>query len=121
MNPIVKKKSGTSHTTVPVGAYVGTFTGIRCPDEYIDNDVIEVTYLLEGDNGCTYEFKELFHNRSSNDRTRQFFEYLNENSIPFDPETGLPDLVGRKEKIVIKLRVSNRGQTWPTIAERDFI
>ena len=59
----------------------------------------------------------MFYNTTTNDRTAQFFDYVDEAGIP-DSENGLPDLVGRRENIVLKKRANYRN---PVIIERNFI
>lgn len=109
----VKKHS----STIPVGEYRSVCTKIDFHPDYADEEAIKVEYEITSESGQKFAYSEVFYNTTANDRTVQFFDYVDEAGIP-DAENGLPDLVGRRENIVLKKRANYRN---PVIIERNFI
>lgn len=110
-----RKKS--SYTVIPVGKYQSVCTKIEFHPDYADDEAIKIEYEITGESGQKFAYSEVFYNTTANERTEQFFRYVDEAGIP-DSENGLPDLVGRREKIVLKKRTNYRQ---PVIVERNFV
>ena len=107
------KKSRKSR--IPVGQYSSVVTAISYAEEYADEEAIRVYYKLTSDEGECYEYSEVFHNDAANERTAQFFDYLEAAGIQ-EGEDGLPDLVGFSEDLTLKRKV---GYSRPVIVQRD--
>ena len=102
---------------IPVGKYTSVVKSIQYDESYANEEAVRIRYTLTDENGAQYEYSELFHNLDTNDRTVQFFDYLDSAGIA-NREDGLPDLVGFRETLVIKRRA---GYSIPVIVERDVI
>ena len=103
------------------GPNVGTHTSIAVKaefdDNYADGEAFRIHYQLTDKNGQKYPFIETFYNTLKNERTAQFFEYLDGLGIECDDD-GLPNVVGLRETVVLKKRV---GYSRPVIVEREAI
>ena len=109
--------SRNSVSTIPTGDFVSRFTKVEYHPDYAYEEAIRIEYELVGEDGEKYAFSEVFYNTTKNKRTDQFFDYIEEAGVTF-LEDGLPDLVGRRENVVLKKRANYHK---PVIVERDFI
>lgn len=101
----------------PVGRYTAESKEIAYAEEYADGEAFRVNYTLIDEDGQKFDYTELFHYTDKNERTRQYFEYLEENGVDYR-EDGLPEVVGLREEVVLKKRV---GYSRPVIVERTFV
>lgn len=101
----------------PTGKYIAEGKEVAYAEDYADGEAFRVTYTLTNEEGQEFEFSELFHNTEKNERSGQYFDYLEENGIGYSEE-GLPEVVGLREEVVLKKRV---GYSRPVIVERSII
>ena len=119
MHIIVLNKYGKSPKASirGVGRYTSEVVKIEYDPDYADEEAIRVTYRLTDNAGRTFSYKEIFYNTNLNERTAQFFDYLDDHGVSYNEDTGLPEVVGLREKVVLKKRIN---YSWPVIVEREF-
>lgn len=115
----VIRPASQKHTRskIKVGKYVSTVTCIAFDDDYVDNEAFRVEYTLMNQEGTTIAYSELFHFNDRNERTTQFFRYLEDNDITFRDD-GLPNFEGVREQITLK---KSANFSIPIIVERSII
>ena len=96
------------------GTYVGVHSDIIDAPGYLAGDAYEFHINVDV-NGEQVEYKETFHWNADNERTAEFWDYLENNGI-----TDTNQLIGRKEKLTFKKVVTDYG-TKLNIVERELI
>lgn len=112
-----EKKKGNSSKKLKPGTYISVVLDIKYDDKCVDGTAIKIWYEIENEKGEKYKHSEIFHTGYYNSRTRQFYDYLEENGI--DTES-IDAFIGCHEKVVIKWNPTYKG-TFPAIVEREFI
>lgn len=102
---------------VKAGSYVSTVDRISYDEDYVDKQAFRIEYTLVNQDGDSISYSEIFHYNDRNERTAQFFDYLEENGIDFN-EDDLPDLVGLREHVTLK---KSANFSRPIIVERNVI
>lgn len=100
---------------IPVGTYQSVVTKVQWRDDYREDTVFEVFYDLTSEDGKLYKHRELFENKGSNRRTREFVSYLLDNGIYH-----VEDFKGHHEEIEIRKDMKH-GRTFSSICERKFL
>ena len=112
---IIYKKNKSVAKHAPVGTYCSEVCSIGFHPDYADEEAIQVKYKITNLDGVKFDYEEVFWNDDNNERSTQFFDYLEELGVP-KREDGLPDLQGFEEEIELKRR---KGYRYPVIVKRD--
>ena len=113
----IDKKRTTHKRKLTAGIYESLVVSTDFHPDYVNESALLVTYSLTDKLGREFSYKETFINDRRNDRTRDFFKYLEENGIPID---ALENFCGCKEKITLK-KNPRGNRVYLTIAHREFI
>lgn len=104
------KKSG-----LRTGKYSSRALSVEWAEEYCTGKAIRISYELTSESGAKHDFSEVFYNDPRNERTSEFFDYLEENGVSLD---AIDEFVGCKEELVLKRSTKGR---FLTIDQRTFI
>ena len=111
------KKNTGNKKSVPPGDYDGIIKDAKENVDYQKGMAIDIYYqLTQGEK--VYTYKETFIVGYPNDRTEDFDRYLQDNGID---TSDLANLVGIKEKLVLKKVIAPNGRTYVNIVEREFV
>ena len=110
------EKTSRKNTLKP-GIYTSKVILIGYDEEYDGKDAIRVRYELTDEKGSTHSFSEIFWNTEKNERTSEFFDYLEQLGIS---EDNLQEFKDCKERVTIKKKVS-RNVARLSIVERKFL
>jgi hypothetical protein len=86
-------------------------------EHHIPDTYLIVEYKLTDASGNECNYKESFLDNGINDRALDFFDYLEENGIPYENRF---DFLGREEELDIRID-SSTNSLLPTIYTRKFI
>lgn len=103
----------SSKDQIPPAIYPSTVVKVECDDRYKDGAYI-ITYELLGKKK-TYTHQECFVNNLRFERTRTFYQYLDDNGIEY-----VEDFVGCREEVDLRWNFSHTGKRELTITDRKF-
>lgn len=103
--------------TLKPGIYTSKVVSIGYDEEYDGEDAIRVKYELTDEKGSTHTFTEIFWNTGRNERTSEFFDYLEQLGIS---EDNLQEFKDCRERVTIKKKVSCNVARL-SIVEREFL
>ena len=99
------------------GIYDAECISIGMHPDYADDAAILVEYALTDETGRLFDFREVFYNNSYNERSGDFFDYLEKNKISLD---NVEKFIGCTERVTLKKLVrSNRSML--SIVAREFV
>lgn len=110
------KKKATKKQRISVDTPLrSTVESVNWAPGYVPGKAFEVCYKIEDDAGNIQKYSEIFLASDNNDRTQEFYEYLQSNGI-----SDIADFAGCVEQLTFLKDVKN-NRAYVNIAKRKFI